>query len=225
MCNSSISIDKIIRSKRKSIALIVGIDGSLIVRAPYKTTSKQIEAFVKEKEGWIRSKKEIATKLPRYKPKEFMPGEEFIYLGEVYTLVLVDEQSEPLVLSEHFLLLRSVVLNAKEVFTQWYKNQAKQVITARVNIFAEKYDFEYKRINITSAKTRWGSCSSKGSLNFTWRLVMAPQDVIDYVIVHELAHLKINNHSMEYWRELEQIMPDYRDRKNWLNDNGQLLNL
>lgn len=225
MCNSSISIDKIIRSKRKSIALIVGIDGSLIVRAPYKTTSKQIEAFVKEKEGWIRSKKEIATKLPRYKPKEFMPGEEFIYLGEIYTLVLVDEQSEPLVLSEHFLLLRSVVLNAKEVFTQWYKNQAKQVITARVNIFAEKYDFEYKRINITSAKTRWGSCSSKGSLNFTWRLVMAPQDVIDYVIVHELAHLKINNHSMEYWRELEQIMPDYRDRKNWLNDNGQLLNL
>lgn len=225
MCNSSISIDKIIRSKRKSIALIVGIDGSLIVRAPYKTTSKQIEAFVKEKEGWIRSKKEIATKLPRYKPKEFMPGEEFIYLGEIYTLVLVDEQSEPLVLSEHFLLLRSVVLNAKEVFTQWYKNQAKQVITARVNIFAEKYDFEYKRINITSAKTRWGSCNSKGSLNFTWRLVMAPQDVIDYVIVHELAHLKINNHSMEYWRELEQIMPDYRDRKNWLNDNGQLLNL
>lgn len=225
MCNSSISIDKIIRSKRKSIALIVGIDGSLIVRVPYKTTSKQIEAFVKEKESWIRSKKEIANKLPRYKPREFIPGEEFIYLGEVYTLVLVDEQSEPLILSEHFLLLRSTVLNAKEVFTQWYKNQAKQVITARVNIFAEKYDFEYNLINITSAKTRWGSCSSKGSLNFTWRLVMAPQDVIDYVIVHELAHLKIKNHSMEYWREVEQIMPDYRDHKNWLNDNGQLLNL
>lgn len=220
-----IHIDKIIRSKRKSIAIIVDMDGNVIVRAPYKATSKLIDAFIKEKEGWIRSKKEIANKIPRLKPKEFVSGEGFLYLGEVYPLAIVDEQSEPLVLTEKFLISKSVLPEAKEVFTHWYKNQAKQVITERVETFAKENGFVCKRIRITSAKTRWGSCSSKGSLNFTWRLVMAPQLAIDYVVVHELVHLKVKNHSKEYWNRVEQIMPDYKERRAWLYDNGQLLHL
>lgn len=225
MNNSRIFVDKIIHSNRKSIALIVGLDGSIIVRAPYKATSKQIDAFIKEKEGWIRSKKEIADKLPRFKPNEFVSGEEFLYLGELYPLAVVDKQPEPLVLSEKFLISKSALPKAKEVFINWYKNQAKRVITERTEMFAKENGFTYKRIRITNAKTRWGSCSSKGSLNFTWRLVMAPQQVIDYVVVHELIHLKVRNHSKEYWNKVIQIMPDYKERRTWLHDNGQLLYL
>jgi predicted metal-dependent hydrolase len=78
-------------------------------------------------------------------------------------------------------------------------------------------------VRISSARTRWGSCSSRGSLSFTWRLVMAPVEVVDYVIVHELAHLRVHNHSPEFWKEVARLMPDYAQRKQWLKDNGRLL--
>jgi len=218
-------IDKIIRSKRKSIAIIIDMDGKVIVRAPYKASTKQINNFINDKKDWIRSKKKKAEKLPRSRPKEFIFGEEFLFLGHPYLLEIVDEQTTPLILNERFLLSRSALPNPKDVFTKWYKKQAKKVITDRVSKFAQEFNFEFQRIRITSAKTRWGSCGSKGSLNFTWRLVMAPQSVIDYVVVHELVHIKVKNHSKEYWQQVEKIMPDYKLQKTWLNDNGQLLTI
>ena len=220
-----INIDKIIRSKRKSIAIIVDMDGKVIVRAPNKATSLQINAFINEKEGWIRSKKQIVENLPRSKPKKFISGEEFLYLGNPYILEIVDEQSIPLILNDRFTISRFALPNAKDVFTKWYKKQAKKVVSERVTKLAQDFNFEYQRIRITSAKTRWGSCGSNGSLNFTWRLVMAPQSIIDYVVVHELVHLKVKNHSKKYWLGVENIMPDYREYRTWLNDNGQILTL
>ena len=124
-----------------------------------------------------------------------------------------------------FLLARAALPYAEDVFTAWYKKQARQVITERVEKYAELYGYVYKRIRITSARTRWGSCSSKGSLNFPWRLVMAPMHIIDYVVIHELVHIKEQNHSKVYWNKVEQIMPDYKERRAWLNDYGHLLNL
>lgn len=218
-------IDKIIRSKRKSIAIIIDMDGKVIVRAPYNASTKQINNFIDDKKDWIRSKKQTAEKLPRSRPKEFIFGEEFLFLGYPYLLEIVDQQPSPLILNERFLLSRSALPNAKDVFTKWYKKQAKKVITDRVTKFAQEFNFDFQRIRITSAKTRWGSCGSKGSLNFTWRLVMAPQSVIDYVVVHELVHIKVKNHSKEYWQQVEKIMPDYKLQKTWLNDNGQLLSI
>lgn len=220
-----VHIDKIIRSRRKSIAIIIDMDGKVIVRAPYKTSNKQINTFINDKEDWIRSKKQTAEKLPRSRPKDFISGEGFLFLGHLYLLDIVDEQPIPLILNERFLLSRSALPNAKDIFTKWYKKKAKKIITERVSRLAQEFNFEYQHIRITSAKTRWGSCGSKGSLNFTWRLVMAPQSVIDYVVVHELVHLKVKNHSKEYWREVEKIMPEYREYKTWLNDNGQILTI
>ena len=218
-------IDKIIRSKRKSIAIIIDMDGKVIVRAPYKASTKQINNFIDDKKDWVRSKKQTAEKLPRSRPKEFIFGEEFLFLGHPYLLEIVDKQPTPLILNERFLLSRSALPNAKDVFTKWYKKQAKKVITDRVSKFAQEFNYDFQRIRITSAKTRWGSCGSKGSLNFTWRLVMAPQSVIDYVVVHELVHIKVKNHSKEYWQQVEKIMPDYKLQKSWLNENGQLLTI
>ena len=225
MHTSNISIDEIIRSKRKTIALIVDMDGRVIVRAPSNATSKQIEEFIDEKEEWIRSKKEMADKLPRVLPKAYITGEDFYYLGRSYPLEIVDEQSKPLILTEKFLLTRTALPHAEEIFTRWYKNQARRVITQRVEKFAKENGFVYKRIRITSAKTRWGSCSSKDSLNFTWRLVMAPIYAIDYVVIHELVHLEEKNHSKAYWYKVKKLMPDYKYRRSWLHDHGQTLTL
>jgi predicted metal-dependent hydrolase len=225
MKTSKIDIDEIIRTQRKTIAIIVDMNGRVIVRAPLNAPSKQIEAFINEKEEWIRSKKVMADELPKIQPKEYVTGEEFYYLGRTYPLEIVGEQSKPLILSEKFLLSNSVRSKAEEVFTKWYKVQARRVITERVEKFAKGNGFVYERIRITRARTRWGSCSSKGSLNFTWRLVMAPLFAIDYVVIHELVHLAEKNHSKVYWNIVKNLMPDYRERKSWLNENGQSLTL
>ena len=114
---------------------------------------------------------------------------------------------------------------AESVFTAWYRTQARMVLTERVKFFARKYGFKVGKIRISSARTRWGSCSAKETLSFTWRLVMAPLDVIDYVVVHELCHLRELNHSKAFWARVEKILPDYKKRRRWLKDNGSKLRL
>lgn len=101
-----------------------------------------------------------------------------------------------------------------------YKKLAKETIPPRVQEFAKEYGFSYNTVKITSATTRWGSCTSKKTLNFTYRLALAPQEVIDYVIVHELCHLRQMNHSSKFWDEVRAIMPEYKKQEKWLKENG-----
>ena len=219
-------IDQIIRTKRKSIALIVEPDGRLVVRAPMRISDADIKHLVKQKERWIREKqKQVKDKSAQSKPKVYMDGEEFLYLGKSYQLKIVADLNPALVLSRKFYLSRRALPKAESVFTEWYRERARAVISKRVKLYAARHGFTYRKIRITSARTRWGSCSSMGNLNFTWRLVMAPPEVIDYVVVHELAHLRVNNHSKEFWKQVERIMPDYKQRLKWLKKNGRKLTL
>ncbi len=219
-------IDHIIRTKRKSIALIIEQDGRLVVRAPMRVSDADIKHLVKQKEGWIREKqKQVKDKSTQSTPKVYMDGEEFLYLGKSYKLKIVADLNPALVLSRKFYLSLRALPKAESVFTKWYRDQARAVISERVKLYAARHGFKYRKIRITSARTRWGSCSSMGNLNFTWRLVMAPPEVIDYVVVHELAHLQVNNHSKEFWNQVGCIMPDYKKRLRWLKENGQKLTL
>lgn len=101
--------------------------------------------------------------------------------------------------------------------------EALKVLPERVHIFAEKIGVTYGRITIRNQKTRWGSCSAKGNLNFNCLLMLTPKEVQDYVIVHELCHRKEMNHSPAFWKEVESILPDYKERRNWLKENGSAL--
>ncbi len=101
--------------------------------------------------------------------------------------------------------------------------QAKMVIPARVEYYAPLVGVDYGRITIRNQKTRWGSCSSKGNLNFNIALMRAPLEVLDYVVVHELCHRKEMNHSPRFWSEVEKVLPDYKEQKKWLNTNGPRL--
>ncbi len=108
---------------------------------------------------------------------------------------------------------------------EWYKHQAVEIIRKRVEWFTELYALEYKSIKLTDAKKRWGSCGPSNSLNFSWRLIMAPMEVIDYVIVHELCHTVEKNHTKDYWVKVKTIIPDYMKRRDWLEKNQQMLDL
>ena len=140
-------------------------------------------------------------------------------------LAITENQLEPLTLSDQFYLSRSALPVAESVFREWYKQHAFQEITARVEWYASRNGYRYQRVKVTEARTRWGSCGQHGSLNFSWRLVMAPVRVIDYVVIHELVHLKEKNHSKAYWNKVKLLMPDYRQQIDWLNANGYMLDL
>lgn len=221
-----IKIDKIIRTKRRSIALIIQQDGSLLVRAPIRASDRTIRAFVEKKAGWIQSKQALVKSVyPQAVEKKYVNGESFWYLGILYPLEIVDRANQPIEFHERFLLDRSVLPKAQWYFTQWYKEQAFQIISERVREYADKNGFIYRQVKITSAQRRWGSCSAKGSLCFSWRLVMAPLHVIDYVVVHELAHLKEKNHGKTFWAKVCALMPDYKQKIEWLKINGHVLSI
>ena len=219
-------INQIIRTNRKTIALIVERDGNLVVRAPLRASEQQIHTLVFKKSEWIRSKQKLAkAKYSPFVPKEYVNGEGFWYLGKIHKLEVVETQSSSLLLNGTFRLARKALNRAEGAFVKWYKAQALQVMTERVQWYASKHGLRYEQIKITSPRTRWGSYNSRGTLSFSWRLVMAPVPVIDYVVAHELIHSVANNHSPIFWTRLQLIVPDYQQRIEWLERNGHLLRL
>ena len=146
-------------------------------------------------------------------------------MGAQIPLRVVEKQRAALILKDEFLLANQARDRAPEIFEAWYKAHALKVIGERVQLLAANHGFKFEKLRITSARTRWGSCSSRGTLSFTWRLVMAPLEAVDYVVIHELTHLKIKNHSPVFWAEVARLMPTYKLGHEWLKKNGHLLTL
>ena len=220
-----IIIDEIIRSRRKTIALQVFHDARLIVRVPFSTSENLIKKVIHEKRLWILKKQEQAKeKYKKVYSKEFVNGEGFLFLGNSYKLYIVDNCEFSLIFNnENFFLSKKFLNKAKDVFIKWYKEQSYKKFLERVEFYSKVSGITYNKLKITNARKRWGSCSSKGNLNFTWRLIMAPLQVIDYVIVHELVHIKEKNHSKNFWNNVRIILPYYKTQKKWLKENGHLL--
>jgi predicted metal-dependent hydrolase len=222
----SIPVDRIVHSKRKTVSLIIQPDGKLIVRAPLRMSEGQILDFVRTHEGWIINNQARVKASPPPPGKHFIPGEYFLYLGTEYPLAIVQHQRSALTFSgSRFILSNSNLPNASQRFSNWYKTQARMVISNRVALLARLNKFKYTKLRISSARTRWGSCSTNGTLSFTWRLVMAPLEIVDYVVLHELVHTQIKNHSKTFWRRLEEISPGYKTDVRWLKQNSKYLTL
>ncbi len=221
-----IKIEKIIRTKRKTIALQITDNATLIVRAPFDANDEMITRVVSKHKKWIEQKKrDIEKRDPKFSPKEFVNGEGFLYCGRYYRLKIVDNQEVPLKFENGFYLSRNALSQAREVFIEWYKKMAYEKISERVWRYAQKRGFKYNKVNITNAQKRWGSSSSNRNLNFLWRLVMASLPVIDYVVIHELVHLEEKNHTRAFWNKVKMLMPDYEKYKDWLKRNGYLFRL
>ena len=174
----------IIKSGRKTLAIQVKRDGSVVVRSPYGVSDKRIAAFVEEKSDWIaRTRNKFLSTANDSLPENKISDEEL----KILTV------------------------------------QAKEILPQRVEQIAALMNVKYERITIRHQKTRWGSCSGKGNLNFNCMLMLTPPHIRDYVIVHELCHIKELNHSKQFWAEVERVMPDYKERRDWLKKNGRIL--
>lgn len=219
-------IDQVIHSKRKTIAIIVKKDGSVIVRAPLRATRAQIMQFINQKAAWIeKSQSEVLARLQSAPGHQYLDGETFYYLGKPYALRVVDHASLALALNGDFTLARKAQPRAKQAFARWYRQQAATILADRTAAFATRFGLSFKQVKITTARTRWGSYSSTGTISYSYRLIMAPLEIVDYVIVHELAHIRHRNHSQAYWKQVSAFMPDYRQRAAWLKANGHLFTL
>ena len=218
------------KKRKKTLTLQVERNGTIMMHVPYRTSETETDRFFKQKEGWVRKKLKEMAYLPESRDAErtFIPGEKFHYLGEQFPLKVADSTGAraPLILSYGVFLLREDNLTkAREVFVNWYKKRAREEITKRVGYYSRRFNLPVTGITITSAHTRYGSCSARNKVSFSWRLIMAPYPVIDYVILHELAHIKEKNHSRRFWSLLETILPDYKKQRLWLRENGHLLRI
>jgi predicted metal-dependent hydrolase len=214
------------RKRRKTISLHIKEDGKIFVYAPHKAPRWEIEKFIEEKQSWIVKKISENERSVRKAEKAFVPGEEFLYLGELYPLEIQDTYKKEHLLKlsfGKFILDKDHIEEARDLFVQWYKTEAKQRIMERVDYYSKRLQLFPKGVKVTSAKCRWGSCSRDNRLSFSWRIIMASFSIIDYILIHELVHIKEKNHSKRFWSYLESVLPDYRKQRLWLKQNGHSL--
>ncbi len=211
---------EIIRCKRRTISLIINSAGELIVRAPLRASDRAIFNFVNEKQAWIeKNVNKIISK--HIVPLKVVDDEVFYILDTLVTIKLSTSGSVKLVGDKIFVPAN----NAKQKLIAFLKRFAKQYLTGRVNEIAAKCGFKFNGIKISSAHTNWGSCSSKNHLNFTYKLMLCPSDVVDYIIIHELSHTIVKNHSSKFYSLVSQYDPNYKLHKKWLKDNSAIIDL
>lgn len=214
------------RRRRRTISLHIKEGGEIVIRAPYRTSRKEIEEFVKERETWVINQLKEEEERRKEVEKTFIAGEKFLYLGEWYPLEVheSDQKNVPLELSfGKFVLNKCYIEQARDLFVEWYKREAKEKIDPRVRYYSDRFQLIPNGTRITGAKSRWGSCSRDNRLAFSWRIIMAPLQIIDYILLHELVHIKEKNHSRSFWAALEKIFPDYKTCRIWLRKNGHRL--
>ncbi len=206
--------------KRKTVAIQILPDGSIKVSTPYFFPKSQIEKLLREKEEWITHHQQLMQSRTVNKKAD---EENYLYLGKEYSLEIRQNQKSIVEVSDKLYIASTNKTYAKKYLLSWYKQQARKIISERTQQYAKRAGLEFKSIAITSAETRWGSCSSQKTLNFNWKLIMAPLPVMDYVIAHELAHLVELNHSRDFWEQVRKIFPLYREYRTWLKRYGHTL--
>jgi len=203
----------LIRSKRKTVVINVS-GGGVEVRAPLRLSKKEIDRFVLSKEKWIISK--LAYLSERTKKREDFSidyGDTILYRGELCPVVQ-KICNRPVFEDNTFVIPSGMSPDEiKESCIKLYKKLAKREVNDKVQHYAQKLSVEPASVKINSAKSRWGSCSAKRNLNFSWLLIMGDDDVIDYIVVHELAHIFELNHSPRFWKIVQSVLPDYKDRQ------------
>lgn len=216
---------ELIRSNRKSLAIEIGPGKKVLVRVPNRVKEKELELFLQAKIDWIvRMYKKQSMK--KESGIRICNGAKLSILGRQYTLVVYESNSKTKVSLQESegVVVVEMGNNSKEslyeIIEHWYREYARSILKKRVQFYANIMHVTYSRIAIKNQKTCWGSCSAKGNLNFNWHLVMMPVEVLDYVVIHELAHRIELNHSSNFWSLVTMYCSDYKERKEWLKKNG-----
>lgn len=228
---------KVIKKKRKTLGIKITNDAEVVVSAPIGVTESVIYDIVNKKAAWIIEKLNQIKEIEKYKEKEeFVDGKKVEFLGQVYLLKInrnFDREKALVYLADNNIVVnirlsynddeKNIVV--KSLLINWFKEQAKVKFLERTEYYAKKIGVKPNDIRVKEQKTLWGSCSGKNNINYNWKLIMAPPKVLDYVVVHELCHILQRNHSNKFWELVGKIMPDYKEIRKWLKENGRRLNI
>jgi predicted metal-dependent hydrolase len=207
------------RKQQKLLKITVHPNELIEVVAPLDKSEDDIQLKVRKKAPWILEKlAKIREQCPE-EPKELLNGEKLLYLGRRYKLKLKKVDS-PKFEAGHYLLPKT---HTRDHAMADYKQRAHGIIKERLKQISLTTGVEPKGFKIVEQKARWGSCDKNGLLRINWKIIMAPKRIIDYVLCHELAHLKVKDHSSKFWRSVEEMLPDYEERREWLRLNGPTL--
>lgn len=213
-------------ARRKTVSIIIRANNQVDVLAPKLMPSLLINRFVQEKRSWIDKKLQYnQTIRANYQPKIFAEDEYFDLLGKSYQLKFMASKITIHLNADKLITPPYQPDKLKKSLAIWYRKQAEQYFQKRCQEIAVDMAVSPASIAVKAYKSRWGSCHHDGRIYFNWRLIMAPVWVIDYVIVHELCHLIHHNHSTYFWQKVEEVMPDYKQAKEWLKINGMMLDL
>ena len=208
-------------ARRKTMSIIVERDGSLSVQVPSSMSDDQIIVILNKKEYDIFQKRaqwQAANK--EHIARQYLSGQSFLYLGRSYLLSVIPKQKRNLVFRNGTFYLSSDAQNPKSDFIRFYKRQAKNKISERIDFFRSQISIMPQKVQIKDMPTRWGSCTPKGNIYYNWRCIMVPLFVLDYLIIHELMHLECPDHSRRFWARISDILPEYRYAIDWLKNNG-----
>jgi len=214
-------------ARARRLKLQIGMNSGLEVVVPQRArvSDSQIEKFIQEKQAWILRH---LSKLEKIASESDSRKEFLLFLGKEARIEILesDRKTARALASEGKLTVKVPVGKkrlAGKAIIAFYKKQAREIIPKIVKEKAGLMGASFSRISIRDQKTRWGSCSSRGTLSFSWRILAAPRSIIEYLVVHELAHLKHRNHSKSFWRAVAEYCPDYKDHERWLRKNKHLL--
>lgn len=221
----------ITRRKRKTICIKIEEDGTVTVSAPLITSKEYILLVVKNRAQWIIEKqKEIKERENRKVKRDFTKGSTLMYLGREYPLNLILDESRKNIsieLSNEFKIYTNTT-NVEELrlsLEKWYRAETLEIVSKRIEYYSCNFKDQVTQIRVKEQKRRWASCTGKNAILFNWRISMARADVIDYIVVHEMCHMDHRNHSKYFWERVLQIMPDYKEKHEWLKKNGTNLYL
>lgn len=211
---------KIIKSKRRTISLSINNDAELVAHVPYNYDKAKLDAFIKEKSKWIvKHLKQVEANNLKYAPFKIEDGAVITILEKEYTICLKSNVLSKIV--DNTIILPN--LNSKKHLINLIKKIALKYLQERVQQLSFKFNFKYGNIKVGSATTVWGSCSARNDLNFTYKLMFTPYFVVDYIIIHELSHTKIKNHSTKFYQLVKSCMPNYKLAEQWLKENKGII--
>lgn len=215
---------------RKTMSIHIGDSGQVIVKAPPLVPRGEVRQMVLQKADWIREKSAAAAAIAKRKVvHRFAQGEPFLYLGKQYPLHIqydTNVRRMCVALTGNQLVIQTPVLDKKTMeaaVSLWYHENALKLMEQRVEYYVGIIGQRPEKVMLREQRSRWGSCNSKQELRMNWKLIMAPPRVLDYVVVHEMCHLKEMNHSARFWAEVEKVLPDYKECRQWLKEFGNLL--
>ena len=213
----------LVYKKRKTKGIYIDLYGNIEVRVPKDTSEECVFRFLEEKWDWVQqNSKEIKEKMGEHKAKVYEHGENFLYLGNTYPIQVFPNID----IKQDYIEFVGDVLNVyvkqhedervKQALKRFYYQQCKSLVEKRIQFNQSNFKTKPRSIRISDNKSNWGSCDSKLQLTFNWKLAMAPQEVIDYVVVHEMCHMVHLNHDRSFWRLVGKILPGYEQMQNWL---------